>query len=314
MHGYDEDIQRLKERVDCGMLLERLAPGWRLDARESTRRARKYRRGPGEILIVCHEGRGWWDPTSARKGDVFTLARLLDPRLDFGGAKRLLRDIAGIASAPSGFWHGHDDRPSPVSPALRWERRPRLSQGSAAWLYLTRQRGLPASVLLAACAADAIREGSYGSGWFAHRAADGTVTGMEMRGPDWRSFSAGGGKTLFRLPGGPGPLPRLAVCEAAIDALSLAAIEQMRHDTLYAATTGGIGPGTVTALRPLLRDLAADPAGILIAATDADPPGRRLAARLAELAAASRVRFRAILPPEGLNDWNDAIRARELIP
>ena len=237
MHGYDEDIQRLKERVDCGMLLERLAPGWRLDARESTRRARKYRRGPGEILIVCHEGRGWWDPTSARKGDVFTLARLLDPGLDFGGAKRLLRDIAGIAPAPSGFWYEEDNRPSPVSPALRWEGRPRLSQGSATWLYLTRQRGLPTSVLLAACAADAIREGPYASGWFAHRAADGTVTGIEMRGPDWRSFSAGGGKTLFRLPGGPGSLPRLAVCEAAIDALSLAAIERMRHDTLYAATT-----------------------------------------------------------------------------
>ncbi len=314
MHGYDDDIQQLKERVDCGMLLERLAPGWRLDARESTRRARKYRRGHGEILIVNHDGRGWWDPTSERKGDVFTLARLLDPGLDFGGAKTLLRDIAGIAPTPSGVRRDRGDQPPPVPPDLRWERRPRLSQGSATWLYLTLQRCLPASVLLAARAADVIREGPYGSGWFAHRDADGTVTGIEMRGPTWRGFSAGGGKTLFRLPGGPGPLPRLAVCEAAIDALSLAAIEQMRCDTLYAATTGGIGPGTVTALRDLCRDLSADPAGILIAATDADLPGRRLAARLAELAAASRVRFDAILPPNGLNDWNDVLRARELIP
>ncbi len=313
MHGYDEDIQRLKDRVDCGMVLERLAPGWRLDARESTRRARKYRRGPGEVLIVSHEGRGWWDPTSERKGDIFTLARLLEPGLDFGGAKRLLRDIAGIAPTPPGPRRG-SDQPPPVPPVLRWERRSRLSQGSPAWRYLTRQRGLPAPLLLAARAADVIRDGPYGSAWFAHRDAAGGVTGMEMRGPAWRGFSAGGGKTLFRFPGGAGPLPRLAVCEAAIDALSLAAIEHRRDDTLYAATAGGIGPGTVAALHALLGGRAADPAGMLIAATDADGPGRRLAARLATLAAVSGVRFEAILPPEGLNDWNDALRAREMIP
>ena len=49
-----------------------------------------------------------------------------------------------------------------------------------------------------------------------------------MRGPDYHNFSAGGAKTLFRLPGGSGPLPRIAVCEGSIDALSLAAIERSR--------------------------------------------------------------------------------------
>ena len=94
-----------------------------------------------------------------------------------------------------------------------------------------------------------------------------------MRGPDYRNFSAGGGKTLFRLPGGPGRLPRVAVCEAAIDALSLAAIERCHPDTLYAATAGGMGPATVATLQRLLSALAADPVGILIAATDARIPG-----------------------------------------
>ena len=88
-------------------------------------------------------------------------------------------------------------------------------------------------------------EGPHGSAWFAHRDAAGCLTGIEMRGPDYHNFSAGGGKTLFRLPGGSGPLSRVAVCEAAIDALSLAAIEQCRPDTLYAATAGGMGPETV---------------------------------------------------------------------
>ncbi len=130
-----------------------------------------------------------------------------------------------------------------------------------------------------------------------------------MRGPAWRSFSAGGEKTLFRLPGSPGPLPRIAVCEAAIDALSLAAIESRRGDTLYAATTGGMGPGTIAALQQLLSMLAADPAGLLIAATDADTAGRRYAAKLQQMAIEAGRRFDAILPPDGLNDWNDVMAA-----
>jgi hypothetical protein len=130
-----------------------------------------------------------------------------------------------------------------------------------------------------------------------------------MRGPDYRNFSAGGGKTLFRLSGGSGRLSRVAVCEAAIDALSLAAIERDRRDTLYAATAGGMGPATIAAVQQLLQVLATDPAGLLIAATDADTAGRRYAARLADLATEAGVRFAAILPPDGLNDWNDALRA-----
>jgi hypothetical protein len=130
-----------------------------------------------------------------------------------------------------------------------------------------------------------------------------------MRGPAWRNFSAGGSKALFRLPGNPGHLSRVVVCEAAIDALSVAAIEQDSGDTLYAATAGGMGPATIAALQLLLLDLAGNPAGILIAATDADVPGRRYAARLASMAAEAGVRFDMILPPDGLNDWNDALRA-----
>jgi hypothetical protein len=102
------------------------------------------------------------------------------------------------------------------------------------------------------------------------------------------------------------------VCEAAIDALSLAAIEECRPDTLYAATAGGMGPATVAALQRHLPGLAADPAGILVAATDADIAGRRYAVRLKDLAAEAGARFSAILPPDELNDWNDflCVRAR----
>ena len=310
MSEHDKDIERLKASVSCAVLLERLLPVWQLDRAESSRTSLKYRRGEGEILIVNHGGRGWWDPLSEAKGDIFTLAQHLEPGLSFPEACHMLCAFVGIAPAYPEVIRTRRTRTAPALATVdRWEKRRPLSRGSPAWLYLAGQRGLPDWVLMAARAADAVRDGPRGSAWFAHRDGTGLLTGIEMRGADYRNFSAGGTKTLFRLPGGPGPLPRVAVCEAAIDALSLAAIEQCRPDTLYAATAGGMGPATVAALQQILRDFASDPGAILIAATDADTAGRRYAARLEALATEVGVCFETAVPPSGLNDWNDALRA-----
>ncbi|MDR3488593.1 MAG: DUF3991 and toprim domain-containing protein [Bradyrhizobium sp.] len=314
MREQDTEIEWLKVEVNCAALLERLPPVWRLDRAESSRRSLKYRRGEGEIVIVNHDGRGWWDPLSEAKGDIFSLVQYLDPGLDFGEARRVLRAFVGIMPSFPDAPRARRTRGPHVPVTQKWNWRRPLSRGSPAWLYLTRQRKLPEHILLAALGTDAIREGPRASAWFVHRDAVGRLTGIEMRGPDWRNFSAGGDKTLFRLPGfrlpgGPGRLTRIAVCEAAIDALSLAAIERARCDTLYVATAGGMGPATVAALQGLLQDLSTDPSGILIAATDADTAGRRYATRLEGIAMEAGVRFDAILPPGGLNDWNDALRA-----
>ena len=50
----------------------------------------------GEILIVNHDGRGWWDPQSAAKGDIFDLVQYLDPNLNFGQVRRELRRFVSV--------------------------------------------------------------------------------------------------------------------------------------------------------------------------------------------------------------------------
>jgi hypothetical protein len=75
MIGHDPEINELRDKVHCGVVLERTPPPWKPDRKESTKLSLKYRRGKGEILIVSHAGRGWWDPTSDAKGDVFGLVQ-----------------------------------------------------------------------------------------------------------------------------------------------------------------------------------------------------------------------------------------------
>ncbi len=309
MNGHDEELERLRAEVSCAVLLEKTKDRWLLDRAGTTAKCLKYRRGSGEVLIVNHNGRGWWDPMGEAKGDVFSLAQRLDPGLNFGQVRKLLRGMVGLRPSGPALERKRKQRDAPAIPvAQRWEQRNRLRRGSATWGYLTGERALPASVLVAADLFDVVREGPYGSGWFAHRDHVGVLTGIEMRGPDWRGFSDQSDKSLFRLPGGTGVLTRLAVCEAPIDALSLAALEGLRADTLYVATTGGMGPLTLACLEALLQGLAAQPDGVLVAATDADRQGDRYAERLAAMAAAVGVRSERLKPPGGLNDWNDVCK------
>jgi hypothetical protein len=307
MQAEDAELEQFRTAVNCAALLEGWSPPWKLDPKESTRRALKYRRAKGEVLIVNHEGRGWWDPQSAAKGDIFDLVQYLDPRLNFGQVRRELRRFVGVAPTfPEALRDRAKANPN-VPIAARWLRRRRLHRGSRVWAYLTGTRRLPASVLEAAATADILREGPSGSAWFAHRGDDGAVTHVEIRGPHFRGSLEGGNKTLFRLPGAAAQHWRLVIAEAPIDALSVAAIENVRTETLYAATGGGMGPATVQTIERLLARMAQLPCALLAGATDANPAGERYAARHAEFAAAAGVAFERLAPPAGY-DWNDILQ------
>ena len=92
----DAELQASRAGVNCAAVLESMAKGWKLDARQSTRRALKYRRGEGEVLIVYHDGRGWRDPLSDAKDDVFTLVQHVDPSLNFGQVRQVLCRFVGV--------------------------------------------------------------------------------------------------------------------------------------------------------------------------------------------------------------------------
>jgi hypothetical protein len=305
----DAELDLFRQSVNCAAVLERMVGGWKLDLRQSTKRALKYRRGEGEIIIVNHDGRGWWDATGSAKGDVFNLVQHLDPSLNFGAVRKVLRGFIGITPT-----YAEADRPRSLdpdkpdrSPGERWADRPPLRRGDAAWTYLAESRAIPDAVLAGAARGDCVRLGAYGSAWFAHR-WNSIVSHVETRSRTYKGSLRGGRKTLFQFGEANDAFRRVVVLEAPIDALSLAAIERVRADTLYVATGGGMGPGTLEALRITLTRVH-EVAGLLVSATDANLGGDRYAERHAALATEAAVAFERLRPPEG-QDWNDILVQR----
>ena len=200
MTRHDPEIEELREKVHCAVVLEQTPPFWKLDRKESTKLSLKYRRGKGEILIVSHAGRGWWDPTSDAKGDVFRLVQRLEPGLSFGHVRKRLRAFAGLSPCfPSADRAGGRKEPDRVV-AARWAERKAVWSNSPAWRYLKRHRGLSAAIIEAASVAGVLREGPVGSAWFAHFDHAGAVAHVDVRGPTYKGSLTGGVKSLFRLP------------------------------------------------------------------------------------------------------------------
>ncbi|TBY90902.1 DUF3991 and toprim domain-containing protein [Rhizobium leguminosarum] len=293
------DIEALRERVSCAAVLEKAS--FAIDIKESTRRAIKFRRG-GEIIIVTHEGRGWFDPLSDAKGDVFGLVEHLDHVGFCEGAERVA-DLVGFTITEPEWQSLEPDGGYDLSLPDRWQARRRPWPGSSTWRYLNGERCLPSPLLRTAIKGGLLREGPHGSIWAAHTDKTGVVTGWEARGPQYRGFSSGGRKVLFRL--GSVTASRLAVTEAAIDAMSLAAIEGMREGTLYLSTGGGWSPATQAAL----WDLASRQDARLVAATDANSQGDLFAERLRAIAEETGCDWTRPRPPE--EDWNETLKIRE---
>ncbi|KPF78344.1 hypothetical protein IP88_04125 [alpha proteobacterium AAP81b] len=295
--GLDAELERLKEMVDCALVLERA--GWELDGRESTRNAAKYRHGPGQIVIVVHEGRGWFDPLGEGRGDVVALAQRVWGG-NLGQVRRALRPLANLE--PARLPVERDRQPvAPIDAKAGWAKARRPSPGSPAWRYLVEERGLPTRTVRHAIVADQLREGRRGTVMFAHRAAGREVTGWEMRGPDYKGYLKGGSKALFRVQAAATPSQRVAIAESAIDALSLATLEGWATSTVYCSTGGGFGPATAAALKAMTGQGTR-----LVAATDNGIGGDLLAERLERLATEAGCGFGRVRPEA--KDWNDQLR------
>jgi hypothetical protein len=154
--------------------------------------------------------------------------------MSFGHVRKRLREFAGLSPSFPLVDRAGGRKDPERSVAERLVERKAVWPSSRTWRYLARKRWLPSAIIEAASAADVLQEGPGDSAWFVHLDGDGVATHVDVRGPTYKGSLTGGAKSLFRLPPKGPTLPRLVVAEAAIDALSVAAIESLRNGIVKA--------------------------------------------------------------------------------
>lgn len=307
----EQDRQTILGGVSCASLLE--DHGFLLVKEKSTRNSLKYRKDDTHIIIT-HQGKGWWNPGASRgtpegSGDAFTLLRFLEPDLRWFEVCQTLGRYVGVEPAGAVFVKERVPREDLRSPAERWAEKKPLYRNGKVWTYLTQERCLPDWIVRRAMTTGCVRDG-YHAAWFAHTDAQGQVCGVELRGPETHICLGGSTKTLFRFqPGSARDVRRLVVCEAAIDALSCAALDGRRGlDALYVSTAGGMGPETLAALKSTLAALSQVPGAVLEIGTDDDEGGDGFADILYDLADEAGVAVLRRLPPDRAKDFNQTLK------
>lgn len=130
------------------------------------------------------------------------------------------------------------------------------------------------------------------------------LCGYEIKNRGFTGFASGGEKGLWVSRGGD-PDARLVIAESAIDALSHAALFP-EPSARYASTGGKMNPAQPELIRAAITSLPE--AGEVIAATDNDEDGRKLAGQIEAIAKEAGRGFKRHDPPEEETDWNDHIR------
>jgi hypothetical protein len=150
------------------------------------------------------------------------------------------------------------------------------------------------------------REDQRGTVLFPHRGPKGDLSGCEKKHHRYTAFTTGGAKGAW-FSNCHGSDRRLVVSESGIDALSFHQIHQ-HTDARYLSTAGSLSAIQSDLLRRAVARM--QPGSTVVAATDNDKGGDKLAAFLGELARDAGVAFERPVPPIG-KDWNATLQERE---
>jgi hypothetical protein len=301
---FDPELESFKTSIDLRAYAASLS--YVLDRKASWRGSAVMRHADGDKVVIKREADGHYVYFSVRNeadhGTIIDFAqhRL---RLSLGDLRKKLRP-----------WIGRQVDALPYPPLLSTARdRMRVERAYARmqnpWRhpYLEDERAIPTAVLQRDRFAGRVRIDAGGNAVFPHFDRHG-LCGYEIKNRGITGFASGGTKGLWLSREEPDD-NALIFCESAIDALSYAVLfpdERWRY--------ASIGGQTSPAQRELMRAAAAGmPLNAkIVAATDADEGGRKLADSIGE---AVRLTGRDDLEclvhqPDGFKDWNDQLRNR----
>lgn len=304
-----DEIERFKRDINLVEYAE--ACGFEIDRRESSRASLVMRQGDDKIIVATdQDGHGVYFNVRD-ESDNGTIIDFVQKRhgLNLGQVRKELRP-----------WIGGDElRYSPPRRKPEAERPHKPAPSSpdrqvvlAAWAriqptigrhpYLEQVRKLAPATLADPRFVDMVRSDERGNAAFPHFDQQG-LTGYELKNDGFTGFSPKGTKAVWAS-ANLEKAPRVILVESAIDAMSHA---QLSGDVeaAYLSIGGTMSDDQRALVRAILAKAAEREAEVIIA-TDADEPGRKLAAELQTLAPAGANVARQE-PTQG-KDWNDQVK------
>jgi hypothetical protein len=301
---FDPELESFKTSIDLRAYAA--SHGYVLDPRESWRGSAVMRHANGDKIIIKRDTDNHYVYFSVQDdADHGTIIDFIKRRKDLNlGATR--KELRAWSNSPA---------PLPafapllrtVKDRMRVETAYARMQDASGHPYLENERAIPAALLQNDRLKSRVRIDARGNAVFPHFDREG-VCGFEIKNRGFTGFAPGGSKGLWLSQEAPDD-NCLVFCESAIDALSYAVLfpnERAR----YASLGGQLSPQQGELMRAAA---AAMPGGAkIIAATDADEPGGKLADNIREavgLTGRDDLIF-VLHQPEGFKDWNDQVRNR----
>lgn len=304
----DKDLDRFKQ-LDLRQVAAWL--GYAIDERKSSRNSTVMRKDHDKIIISRKAEDGhytYWSPRCDQ--DRGTVVDFLQRRkgLTPGGVRLQLRAWASLPAPPLPHLPALSESVKDLDAVRkRYEAMPFADR----YPFLEEVRGIPAEILRHPRFMGRVKAGRYGAAVFPHVDADGRLCGYEVKsrlsnGRTWHGFAANGRKGVF-LSNATNSDRRLVLTENAVDALSYAALFGGLDVTRYGSIAGKPTPWQHSVMRATMA--AMPPGSEIVAATDADEAGRRLATEMKAIfdqCARVDLTFHRDEPVGG-KDWNEIL-------
>lgn len=298
----DAELDRFKSEISL-VDLAQAEYGYEMIKRESSAASKVLKCGGDKIIVTRQQGHDVYFSTGDDR-DSGSVIDFVQRRtgLNLGQIRKALRS-----------WLPGSKRPAPKRPARAPEHAAEVSKDRAGVLarwammrpysgsYLTDERRIDPQII----EAFGVRQDERGNACIAHRDESG-VMGWEVKNRGFTGFAADGTRNVSLTRLDAGPLKKLVVTEAAIDAMSYA---QMRHEPGTAYVSTGGTQLSQAQREQMQRLMDRYPTATVVLAMDRDDAGEKMAHELAKMAPQGVQTVRDV--PEVAKDWNEALQAAE---
>ena len=304
-----DELERFKSQINLAEYAQ--AQGYEIDRKESSRASTVMRSGGDKIIVATDtDGHGIYFSVrdDADHGSIIDFVQKRQS-LNLGQVRKELRPWIGdrpeqrqrVQRKPEA------ERPRKPEPSTADRQQVlavwmKMQPGNGRHPYLERERKLKAETLADPRFVGMVRTDARGNAAFPHYDRHG-LAGFELKNEGFTGFSKNGQKAVWHSSNLTNA-PRVVLVESAIDAMSHAQLSGDR-EAAYLSTGGSMSDHQRELVRSALAKAAERGAEIVIA-TDADEPGRKLAAEVQALAPRGAKLYRQ--EPDQGKDWNDQMR------